>query len=311
MARGNRPTFRAAPVRVRVPATSANLGPGFDAMGLALTLHDDVVARVTDSGLTVDVAGMGAATVARNARNLVVRAMRAAFDRLGGRPGGLELVCANRIPHGRGLGSSAAAIVAGVGAAPSLVAGGAERLDDTAALALAAEIEGHPDNVAACLLGGLTLAWTDDSGVQAERLDLHPSLAPVVFIPGTSSSTKAARRLLPDVVPHADATRNAARSALLVEALGRRPDRLLTATEDRLHQPYRAEAMPRSAALLADLRERGVPAVVSGAGPTVLALTTTATRDEVASITRRGWTVLPLDVDTGGATVVPLETRRE
>jgi len=311
MARGTRPTFRAAPVRVRVPATSANLGPGFDALGLALTLHDDVVARVTDSGLTVDVAGMGAATVARNARNLVVRAMRAAFDRLGGRPGGLELVCANRIPHGRGLGSSAAAIVAGVIAARSLVAGGPERLDDAAALALAAELEGHPDNVAACLLGGLTLAWTEDGGAQAERLDLHDSLAPVVFIPGSSSSTKATRRLLPDVVPHADATRNAARSALLVEALGRRPDRLLTATEDRLHQPYRAEAMPRSAALLAELRDRGVPAVVSGAGPTVLALTTSATRDEVAAISRRGWTVMPLDVDTNGATLVPLETRRE
>jgi homoserine kinase len=311
MARGTRPTFRAAPVRVRVPATSANLGPGFDALGLALTLHDDVVARVTDSGLSVDVAGMGAATVARNARNLVVRSMRAAFDRLGGRPGGLELVCANRIPHGRGLGSSAAAIVAGVVAARSLVAGGAERLDDAAALALAAEIEGHPDNVAACLLGGLTLAWTDDGGVQAERLEMHESLAPVVFIPGSSSSTRATRRLLPELVPHADATRNAARSALLVEALGRRPERLLTATEDWLHQPYRAEAMPRTTALLAELRERGVPAVVSGAGPTVLALTTAGTRSEVASISRRGWTVLPLDVDTGGATPVPLETRRE
>src|SRR4051794_3847570 len=311
MARGARPTFRATPVRVRVPATSANLGPGFDALGLALTLHDDVVARVTDTGLSVDVAGMGAATVARNARNLVVRAMRAAFDRLGGRPGGLELVCANRIPHGRGLGSSAAAIVAGVIAARSLVAGGAERLDDAAALALAAEIEGHPDNVAACLLGGLTLAWADTGGVQAEQLEVHASLAPVVFIPGSSSSTKATRRLLPEVVPHGDATHNAARSALLVEALGRRPERLLTATEDRLHQPYRAEAMPRSAALLGELRERGVPAVVSGAGPTVLALCTSASRAEVASMSRRGWTVLPLDVDSGGAAVVPLETHRE
>src|SRR4051794_33341311 len=127
MARGNRPTFRAAPVRIRVPATSANLGPGFDALGLALTLHDDVVARVTDSGLSVDVAGMGAATVARNARNLVVRAMRAAFDRLGGRPGGLELVCANRIPHGRGPGSSPAPIPARVLAGPTPGARGARR----------------------------------------------------------------------------------------------------------------------------------------------------------------------------------------
>jgi homoserine kinase len=306
-----RPTFRAAPVRVRVPATSANLGPGFDALGLALTLHDDVVARVTDSGLSVDVAGMGAATVARNARNLVVRAMRAAFDRLGGRPGGLEVVCANRIPHGRGLGSSAAAIVAGIVAARSLVAGGSERLDDAAALALATEMEGHPDNVAACLLGGLTLAWTDTTGPQVQQLEIDPSIAPVVFVPGSSSSTKATRRLLPESVPHADASANAGRAALLVEALRHRPDRLMAATEDRLHQPYRADAMPRSAALLGELRERGIPAVVSGAGPTVLALTTVATRPEVAELGRRGWTTLPLDVDTEGATLVPLETRRE
>src|SRR3954451_15839238 len=147
MARGNRPTFRAAPLRIRVPATRANLGPGFDALGLALTLHDDVVARVTDSGLTVDVAGMGAATVARNARNLVVRALRTTFNQLKSKPRGLEVVCANRIPHGRGLGSSAAAIVAGIVAARTLVVGGHEQLDDDATLALASEIEGHPDNV--------------------------------------------------------------------------------------------------------------------------------------------------------------------
>jgi homoserine kinase len=294
-----------------VPASSANLGPGFDALGLALMLHDDVVARVTDSGLSVDVAGMGAATVARNARNLVVRAMRAAFDRLGGRPGGLEVVCANRVPHGRGLGSSAAAIVAGIVAARALVAGGSERMDDAAALQLATELEGHPDNVAACLLGGLTVAWTDGQGAHAEQLDVDPSIAPVVFVPGSSSSTKATRRLLPDVVPHADAAANAGRAALLIDALRHRPQRLLVATEDRLHQPYRAEAMPRTAALLQELRDRGIPAVVSGAGPTVLGLTTTATRAEAAEITRRGWTVLPLDVDTGGATLVPLETRRE
>src|SRR5581483_5205798 len=128
---------------------------------------------ITDEpGLSIDVAGMGAATVARNARNLVVRAMRATFDRLGGRPRGLELVCANRIPHGRGLGSSGAAIVAGVMAARALVAGGTERIDDAAALALASELEGHPDNVAACLRGGLTLAWQDDAGAHAVDLDV-------------------------------------------------------------------------------------------------------------------------------------------
>ena len=303
-----KPTFRAAPVRVRVPATSANLGPGFDAFGLALTLYDDIVVRVTDEpGLAVDVAGMGAASVARNSRNLVVKAMYAAFKVLGGRPRGLEVVCANRIPHGRGLGSSAAAIVGGVVAARALVAGGSERMSDDAALALATELEGHPDNVAACLLGGLTVAWTDNDGGHALRLPVDASIAPVAFIPGTSSSTKSARRLLPESVPHADAARNAGRAALLVAALGARPDLLMAATEDRLHQPYRAPAMPRSAALVEELRAEGIPAVVSGAGPTVLALTTTATREQALGLNRRGWSTTPLDVDVEGATLAPLE----
>src|SRR4051812_6874798 len=291
-----KPTFRAAPVRVRVPATSANLGPGFDALGLALSLYDDVVVRVTDEGLTVDVAGMGAATVARNARNLVVRSMRAAFDRLGGRPRGLEVVCANRVPHGRGLGSSAAAIVAGVVAARALVVGGTEKMDDDDALRLAASLEGHPDNVAACLRGGLTLAWTDADGGRSVDLDVSTDLAPVVLVPGSSSSTKSTRKLLPEAVPHGDAVHGATRTAMLVEALRRRPDLLLTATDDRLHQPYRAAAMPRTADLVAELREAGIAAVVSGAGPTVLALTTAATRPEAMRHERRGWSALPLDV---------------
>jgi len=304
------PSFLTGPVAVSVPATSANLGPGFDALGLALTLYDDVVVRVTDEpGLSVDVAGMGAATVARNARNLVVRAMRTTFARLGSKPRGLEVVCANRIPHGRGLGSSAAAIVAGVVAARTLVVGGHERLDDAATLALATELEGHPDNVAACLMGGLTLSWTDESSAHATSLDVSTTLAPVALVPGSSSSTKATRRLLPDVVPHADAAHSAARAALLVEGLRRKPELLFAATDDRLHQPYRAEAMPRSAALLAELREAGLPAVVSGAGPTVLVLTTKKTRDQALSFARRGWSALAVDVDREGAQVLPLDTR--
>ena len=302
-----KPTFRAAPVRVRVPATSANLGPGFDAFGLALALHDDVVARVVDEpGLTVDVAGMGAATVARNSRNLVVKAMHATFDRLGGRPRGLEVVCANRVPHSRGLGSSAAAIVAGVVAARALVVSGAERLDDDAALQLAARIEGHPDNVAACLRGGLTLSWTEGDTVRAVDLDATDALAPVAFVPGSTSSTRATRKLLPESVPHVDATTNAARAALLVHAMTAAPHLLSIATEDRLHQSYRAPAMPRTAALLAELRESGLPAVVSGAGPTILVLTTADTRDIAMKFDRRGWSALPLDVDREGAVLLPL-----
>src|SRR6201996_3466331 len=146
-----RPAFRGGAVHVRVPATSANLGPGFDALGLALELVDDLVARIGEDGLAIDVAGEGE-TLPRDEAHLVVKAMRATFDRLGGQPRGLELSCANRIPHGRGLGSSASAIVAGVLLARSLVLGGEQQLGDADVLALASELEGHPDNVAACLL---------------------------------------------------------------------------------------------------------------------------------------------------------------
>jgi homoserine kinase len=284
------PSFRAAPVRVRVPASAANLGPGFDAFGLALGLYDDVIAKVGESGVHVDVAGEGADDVPRDRRNLVVRSMRAAFDLLGGQPRGIEVVCANRIPHGRGLGSSAAAIVAGVLAAKELVLGG---LPDDDVLALCTEIEGHPDNVAACLLGGFTLAWRSGADVSAVRLPVAKDVAPVVFVPGSKSSTAKARKMLPDVVPHADAAVNAGRAALLVEALGRRTDLLMPATEDLLHQPYRAEAMPRAATLMKALRDKGIPAVVSGAGPTVLAF---GGADFHAG---RGWTATPLPVADG------------
>ncbi|MGI8535716.1 MAG: homoserine kinase [Mycobacteriales bacterium] len=300
------PSFRAAPVRVRVPATSANLGPGFDSAGLALTLYDDVVVRVSDSGLVVDVAGEGAEDVPRDERHLVVTSLRAAFDRLGGQPRGLEVVCANRIPHARGLGSSSAAIVAAVVAARALVVGGEQTLDDDACLGLATSLEGHPDNVAACLRGGVTFAWTQDTGPRVLRLEAHADLAPVAFVPATRSSTAEVRALLPATVPYADAVRNASRAALLSYALTIDPSLLLVATEDRLHQGYRAPAMPRTAELVAELRARGVPAVVSGAGPTVLALTTAHTRAAVIEGGWSMWTVLPLEVEARGAHVVPV-----
>src|SRR5215468_10870153 len=192
-----RPLFRAAPVRVRVPATSANLGPGFDTLGLALGWYDDVVVKVADEGLHIDVAGEGADSVPRSERHLVVRALRAGFAALGGQPRGLEVVCANRIPHARGLGSSAAAIIAGLVAARALVLGGEDGLDDVRLLALAADIEGHPDNVAACMLGGLTVAWADDAGqARAIRLEPASALRPVIFVPAATASTTRARKLL-------------------------------------------------------------------------------------------------------------------
>ena len=299
-------TFRAAPVRVRVPATSANLGPGFDACGLALGLYDDVVVQVTESGLDCQVAGEGADRVGAGERNLVVKSLRATFAQLGGQPRGLAVRCANRIPHGRGLGSSAGAIVAGVLAARGLVVGGRERLDDLAALRLAASIEGHPDNVAACLLGGYTIAWSDPDGVRAVALAVADSIVPVAFVPLTQVPTAKSRRLLPDQLPFADAARSAGRAALLTAAITGRPELLLAATDDRLHQQYRATAMPRSAALVDLLRKEGVAAVISGAGPTVLALSDAATVDQVEARAPRGWTVHRLDVDREGARLVPL-----
>ncbi|MFB7663002.1 homoserine kinase [Kitasatospora sp. NPDC056138] len=301
------PAFRAAAVRVRVPASSANLGPGFDAFGLALGLYDDVVVRVAESGLAVDIAGEGAETLPRDENHLLVRSMRAAFDRLGGQPRGLEVVCANRIPHGRGLGSSSAAICAGIVAARAVTIGGPAALDDDALLALATELEGHPDNVAACLRGGFTIAWTDEESARAIRLDPSEQVVPVVFVPSTEVLTETARGLLPKTVPLADAAVNAGRSALLVEALTRQPELLLAATEDRLHQDYRATAMPDSAALVAALRAEGVPAVISGAGPTVLALSDEAGADKLAEFAGPAFAVHRLRLDRAGAAVLPLD----
>lgn len=344
------PAFRAVPVRVRTPATSANLGPGFDSFGLALSLFDDVVVRIADGGLRVDIAGECADTLSRGEDHLVVRALRAGFEALGGQPPGLEVVCANRVPHGRGLGSSASAICAGLMAARALTLGGADRIDADTLLALAAGMEGHPDNVAACLRGGFTIAWLEETQTpviwsgsgehapsgdreyrpRAVRLDVDRRIVPLAFIPAAPVSTEIARGLLPGAVPHGDAAMGAGRAGLLVTALSGRPELLLAATEDRLHQDYRAAAMPTSAALLTALRAQGVPAVVSGAGPTVLALATAADVELARKIAREtlrlpgdappprglgargdidttaGWTVQRLGVAAVGASVLPL-----
>lgn len=296
-------SFRSAPARVRVPASGANLGPGFDAFGLALGLYDEITVRVVERGLQVQAAGEGAGDLACDEGHLVVRALRRGFEHLGGQPPGLDLRCDNQIPHGRGLGSSAAAIVAGIVAARALVDGGPERLDNATALTLATEMEGHPDNVAAALLGGLTLAWSDDAGPHAVGLPLHEDLSPLVLVPDERSPTVVARAVLPESVPHVDAAANAARAALLVEALGRRPDLLFAATEDRLHQQYRAAAMPRTTELLQRLRKHGLPAVVSGAGPAVLLLATRDLHDRAAALSGVGWTAYAPPIDTHGARV--------
>ena len=322
--------WRDKPVVVRAPASSANLGPGFDALGLALSLHDVTVARVTGGGLDLEVSGEGGETAAAGEAHLVVQAMRAAFDVLGGQPPGLGLRSLNTIPHGRGLGSSAAAILTGILAARGLARDGADLLPDDAVLALAARLEGHPDNVAACLHGGLTISWTPCSSSPGDgsappsprvvRLPVLQEIQPVVFVAEESLATQTARGALPAAVPHRDAAANAARSALLVAALTRVPDVLFDATQDFLHQPYRASVMPRTADLVRRLRAAGVAAVVSGAGPSVLAFTVAGQPrrpdlvDSIAAETGIGWRISPLAIDRQGATLqtaVPGERPRD
>jgi homoserine kinase len=292
-------TFVTEPVSVRTPATSANLGPGFDAAGLALTLYDDLTARVTSGGYTATVRGEGADELPADESHLVVRAMFATFDALGERPAGLAIECVNRIPQARGLGSSSAAIVGGVQLARALVTDGRRRLDDQDALRIAAKLEGHPDNVAPCLLGGFTIAWMEGPGAHAVRMGVADGVRPTIFVPKERGYTVSARAALPSDVPHADAAFNAGRSALLTHALTAEPSLLLPATEDRLHQGYRAEAMPGTASLVASLRSIGVAAVVSGAGPSVLALTQVP--DDFHAGTE--WHVETLGVDGAGALV--------
>ncbi|MCX6462382.1 MAG: homoserine kinase [Pseudonocardiales bacterium] len=295
---------RPSSVRVRVPASSANLGPGFDSLGLALGLYDEVEACVADDGVTVEVEGEGAGQVPCDERHLVVRAMRTAWNLTGDAPAGLRLRCRNAIPHSRGLGSSAAAAVAGAVAAVVLAGRDAESERDTV-LQVTAGMEGHADNAAASLLGGFVVAWetagNTESRFHAVRLDVHPGIAPVAYVAGVESLTSTTRGLLPDRVPLVDAAFTGSRTALAVLAFTQRPELLMPATEDRLHQGYRRPAYPDSADLVDALRAHGVPATVSGAGPTVLALTTGA--PVPTGIDTAGFTALPLPVDTLGAVV--------
>ena len=302
-------TFKASPVRVRVPATSANLGPAFDAAGLALDWYDDMVAQVVDEpGVVIDMVGEGAETLPRDGKHLIAKSMMAAFEAMGWKPAGLNIVTANHIPHGRGLGSSSAAIVGGIVMARALVVGGENLLDDVAALRLASKLEGHPDNVAATLLGGFTLAWGGADEAQALRVTPHPSIYPIACVPSNPVATKKARGLLPAEVPHADAAFNAGRSALLTMALTENPELLFIATEDKLHQDYRRSAMVESHKLVQRLRAAGLAAVISGAGPTVMVLATSNVSAQIVSIAGEKFEVHPLGVSKQGAHVVALDS---
>jgi homoserine kinase len=297
-------------VFVKVPATTANLGPGFDTLGLALSLYDEleVTARAA-KGATVTVEGVGAGEVPTDETNLVVRSIAHTFEHYGIPLPGLELLAHNRIPHGRGMGSSGAAIVSGIMAAKGLLEGIVE-IDSQGLLALATALEGHPDNVAPALFGGLTIAWTTPDGPRHKKLIVHRGVSPLVAVPVESiMSTALARSLQPQTVPHEDAVFNVSRSALLIAALIQSPELLLAATEDKLHQSYRASAMPETNALIEILRADGLAAVVSGAGPSILVLgSDPAQRLRATELINANattpWNCLLLAVDFKGATVI-------
>lgn len=310
-------------VRVRVPASSANIGPGFDSIGLALGIWDECLVRVTaEPGLRIDVEGEGAGEVPRDQLNLIHRSILAAWQGLGVRPpAGLHLSCRNAVPHCRGVGSSATSIVAGVVAAQGLsdIASGRQHpgggFDRQFTNNLAAALEGHPDNSSASVFGGMTLSWTDDldpGQIRTIRLEVNPGVIPLVFLPAAMLSTASARAILPAQVPHATAARNSARAGLLVEAVTRRPDLLLAATREWLHQEQRRPAFPESMALLDDLRGQGHAAVISGAGPSVLVLTTAGQVADARAVGDRSvWRVLEPGIPATGASLERLSTSRE
>lgn len=256
-------------VTVEVPATSANLGPGFDCFGLAFDWRERVELEVIADGFEIDVSGEGADDVPRDASHLIVASALTGLADLGVQVPGLWVRCRNTIPHGRGLGSSSAAIVAGLAAALGLAG---RPLDRSWLLQHANAIEGHPDNVAAAIFGGFVMAYAAGDGVAVAPGRVDPTIGALVFVAETPVATHAARGLLPATVPHPEAAANAGRAALLVHALADAPDLLLEGTRDWLHQGYRSTAMPTSYALVQSLRARGFAAFISGAGPTVAVL---------------------------------------
>jgi homoserine kinase len=295
-------------VSVKVPATSANLGPGFDTLGMALSFYDELqVEAVAGNEIHVEVHGEGAGEVPTDGTNLVASTIRFVFDRYKQPMPGLKLVAHNVIPHGRGMGSSGAAVVSGIMAAKGLLEGIVE-ISSKELLDIATELEGHPDNVAPALFGGLTIAWEDEFGPHHKKLFVHRGVSPLELVPANKMSTALARSLQPESVPHDDAVFNVSRSALLIAALTQSPELMMAATEDKLHQEYRAEAMPETNALIQLMRSHGHAAVVSGAGPSVLVLASDpAERLEAAKLAAEKypqWQALLLAVDFKGATVI-------
>ena len=290
-------------VTVHVPASSANLGPGYDTLGIALSLYDTVEVEVTRSGLEVEIFGEGAEDLPRDGSHLVVKAIRSALKAADVEVSGLRVVCTNNIPQSRGLGSSASAAVAGVAAGNGLAG---FPLSEEQVVQLSSAFEGHPDNAAASVLGNAVVSWTtvpvDGRSLpeyRAATLDVHPSIKATALVPDFHASTQAVRRVLPSHVTHADAAFNVSRTAVNVAALTTYPDLLWEGTRDRLHQPYRADVLPVTAEWVNRLRNRGYAAYLSGAGPTVMVLHTEPIEEEILD-DARGQNLRVLELEVAG-----------
>lgn len=291
--------------RVSVPATSANLGPGFDVIGLALDIRDEITARVVDSGVTVSITGNGADSLPTDESHLIARIILDSCAEWGTPLSGLQIECVNSIPQGRGLGSSASAIIAGLVLARAL---SEADISDEELLQRANVIEGHADNISACLLGGLTVCWwTDLDDVQSRSLPVHADVRAVIGVPNAELETHKARGMLTDEVSLTDAVFNVSRSSLLVTGLTHDPSVLLAATADRLHQDARRPAYPDSMNIVDSLREAGIAGAISGAGPTVIALTSAAQVQKAQDIMRAGsFDPQLVEISAQGAIVLPV-----
>ncbi len=255
--------------RVKVPASSGNLGPGFDSMGMAHDVWDEVSATLTTGTSRVVILGEGNNTLPKDETHLIVKTMHETFERLGAPTPGIELVCRNNIPHGKGMGSSAAALTAAVMLVRELL-GAPDAFTKEEVLNIVAGYEGHPDNAAPAIYGGATVSWREGERYKTAQLTVSAQVKTSLLVPEEVLLTTTARAALPEMVPLVDAAFNASRSALMVHALAHEPELLFAATQDRLHQHYRAESMMHTTNVLEALREAGWPAVVSGAGPSIL-----------------------------------------
>ncbi|MDR0504852.1 MAG: homoserine kinase [Bifidobacteriaceae bacterium] len=291
-------------VRVRVPATTANLGPGFDSLGLALDIWDEIEARAVMGPSKVVVEGEGATTVPLDDTHLVVRAARYALEAVGAPEIGFDLLCHNRIRHSQGLGSSASAVVAGALIVRGMIAD-PTALNAREVFEIATAFEGHPDNAAPAVFGRGTIGWLNGQVARCTRFDVHPEVRLLVALPTNTVSTKVARAVLTERVDRQDAVFNLARSALAVHALTAEPALLFEATEDRLHQEQRREVMPQTLDLIDQLRSQRIAAVVSGAGPGVLIMSVLPPA-ELRSLIPPQWQVLSPAVATHGGVVARL-----